>query len=617
MAGRSAVLAIRIIADSRQARGELDQTGQAAGRFSSTMKRAALPAAALVTGLGAIAKSAIDSASALQQSTGGVASIYGKYAGEITKVAKGAATSVGLSQAAYQDQAVLLGSQLKNLGQPIDQVAGSTNNLIKQAADMAATFGGPTSKAVEAIGSLLRGESNPIEAYGVSINQAAIKAYVLEHNLKNTTAAQQVAAKRTAIMALLYKQTAAATGQFAREQNTAAGSTEIANAKFENAKAALGARLLPVYAKFKSILGSVASFIANNSTLVFTLAGVLGGLAIAILAVNAAMRIWTAVTAAFTAIQNLSNVALLNNPIVRIVAIVLALAAALVVAYQRSETFRNIVNAVFSAVKAAIMPVVNLFTVILPGAFSFLYRSLVSIWNTVVTFIKTWGPRALIFLAPFIGIPLLIYRNFGKIVGFLSSVWTSVYRTVSGFVGNVISAVTGIPGRLAGAAKNFLNVGGSLIGAFFRGIGNAIKGAAGFAVDIAKTIVNALVAGINNILDLPWKIELHIDIPYAPDIDFGPYTLLPSIPMWSSAGAPARPAISGFGDLVPGFSLFAAMAGWSANIDSRAGSSSTPPAPVVININGLIVDPIGTARQIEQVLTRYGLTTSIRPRAAL
>src|SRR5690606_21748924 len=67
----------------------------------------------------------------------------------------------------------------------------------------------------------------------------------------------------------------------------------------------------------------------------------------------ARMAVIRAVTLAWAAAQWVLNAALLANPIVLIITVIIALAAALVIAYKRSETFRNIVNAAFRVVGMA------------------------------------------------------------------------------------------------------------------------------------------------------------------------------------------------------------------------------------------------------------------------
>ncbi|MDZ4045179.1 MAG: hypothetical protein U1E32_05300, partial [Rhodoglobus sp.] len=115
-------------------------------------------------------------ASDLEQSTGAIEAVFKDQVDIILDSARAAATEVGLTRAQFQSFATVVGSQLKNLGLPFDQVSGKTIDLIELGADLAAQFGGSTYDAVGALSSLLRGERDPIERYGVGLKQVDIDA---------------------------------------------------------------------------------------------------------------------------------------------------------------------------------------------------------------------------------------------------------------------------------------------------------------------------------------------------------------------------------------------------------------------------------------------------------
>jgi hypothetical protein len=203
----------------------------------------------------------------LEQSTGAVESVFGASAEKIKKHAEGAADAVGLSAAKYQESAALIGSMLQAQGFESDVAADKTVNLVEKASDMAATFGGPVSDAVGAIGSLLRGETNPIERYGVSMKVADINARALEMGLKGTAAELDKNDKAMAALDILYEQTAKTAGQFGREAETIAGRTERLNAELENQKALLGESLAPLYAKWQELQADSIPILTDIATL--------------------------------------------------------------------------------------------------------------------------------------------------------------------------------------------------------------------------------------------------------------------------------------------------------------------------------------------------------------
>jgi hypothetical protein len=329
--GKTAILAIRIIGDATSAVTALERVDGSAGKMQQSMDRAAAGSA---VALGAIALAATEAgaaASALEQSTGAVDSVFGAYASRVHEYAATAATDVGLAKSEYSQLSAVLGAQLKNMGMGLDESAGKTSELIGLGSDLAAMFGGTTSDAVGALSSLLRGERDPIERYGVSIKQADVNARLAQMGLSGLTGEAARAAETQATLALLTEQTASAQGQFAREADTAAGSQQIANAAWEDAQAKLGEQLLPLMADGALVLSEFAGWISQNSEVVTILAGGIGILATGVLAISGAMKVYAAAQAIQTAAQWASNAAWLANPVTWIIlAVILAIAALIV-----------------------------------------------------------------------------------------------------------------------------------------------------------------------------------------------------------------------------------------------------------------------------------------------
>lgn len=216
------------------------------------MLKAGLAGLAVGAGAGVAAAftEGIGKAGNLQQSKGAVEAIFKGQAGGILAASKGAATSLGLTENAYNELASSLGSGLKNKG--IKTFAGDTQNLIGLGADLAAQFGGSTADAVAAIGSLMRGESDPIERFGVSINETAIKAELAAKGQSKLTGAALEQAKAQARLSILFRQTADAQGTFARESDTLQGKQARFGAQWENLTTKLMEGLLPA---FTSVFG--------------------------------------------------------------------------------------------------------------------------------------------------------------------------------------------------------------------------------------------------------------------------------------------------------------------------------------------------------------------------
>jgi hypothetical protein len=199
------------------------------------------------------AKDAVFAASDLEQQFGALDSIFKENAAEMQVFSK-EMNSIGLSTADAARQSSLLGALLKGSGLSIEDTTEKTQDLVKLAGDLAATFGGPTSDAVNAISSLLRGERDPIERYGVSLKQLDVDARMLEDAKNGLVFASEKEASINATLALLYDKTTDAQGQAARESDSYAAVTARLNAKFKDMSAEIGLALLPVLTEFSAWL---------------------------------------------------------------------------------------------------------------------------------------------------------------------------------------------------------------------------------------------------------------------------------------------------------------------------------------------------------------------------
>jgi hypothetical protein len=225
------------------ASSRLTRFGSVARRIGGVVAGAAM---AMLAGFARFSVEAIKDASNLEQSLGGVQSVYKEFAGQMVAQSELAAEKVGLSMEQYQRVGVLTGTLLKNAGIPMKELADQTDILVTLAADLAATFGGTVEEAANAMNAALRGEFEPIRRFGIALSQAQIIEKALMMTQKESATELTKREKVLATQALLLKQGADASGQFARESGTLANRQQVLAAKFENLSAEMGEKLLPI-----------------------------------------------------------------------------------------------------------------------------------------------------------------------------------------------------------------------------------------------------------------------------------------------------------------------------------------------------------------------------------
>jgi hypothetical protein len=406
------------------------------GKVSRGFGKALLPAVGVLGGLGVVAKKATDAARDLGESQNAVNVVFGKGAKQIHAFAKVADKEAGLSMKQLNELVTPIGAMLQNTGDSAEEAAEKSIVLARRAADMASVFNVDVKEALAAIQAGLRGEADPLERFGVGLSDAAVKAQVLEAGLAKTEKQITNGDKATGRYALILAQTTKLHGDFKNTSDSVANSARINAAAQENLQAKIGTGLLPVMQMYQGIVSKATGFMAGHTTGVKVAAVVLGGLAATVIAVNGAMMAYRALviavraaTALWTAAQWLLNAALTANPIGAVVVAIAALAAGVLIAYNRSETFRKIVDRLREAFE---------------GVVSFVTKH----WGTISTILKN---------SPFVVTFRLTRFYIEKIIEGVKWLIDNI-----GKLGGILGKVGGVLGKVPGFEGGVRNFGGGL-----------------------------------------------------------------------------------------------------------------------------------------------------------
>lgn len=283
--------------------------------------------------------------------------------------------------------------------------------------------------------------------------------------------------------------------------NTLPGQLAKARVAFDNMSAQLLSALIPALLKVAQAFLAIFSFLQAHASTIQTILMVLAPMAGLILGIIAAIKIWTAVQAALNAI-------LLANPFVLIAGLIAGLVAAIIIAYQESETFRNIVQAVWSAVQRIITTGVN----VAVGLFNTLRGAI----NAVINWVRSnWPVIATIISGPFAPLVALATNAFG-IRSALTGAFTSMLGAVRSTMSSVITAITSLWDNARDAGKtlgqnvwNGISNGiakvGQLAGELGSKVQNAISSvagsASGWAFQIGQAIINGIINGLGGLFN--------------------------------------------------------------------------------------------------------------------
>ena len=226
----------------RQAQQEGEKTESKIGKaFSAVGRGAAAAGKAIAAGLavgaaamGALTVKALALSGELEQNMGGSEAVFGEYADKMQNKAKEAFSNMGLSTSDYLATANKMGALFKGAGFETEEAMNLSSDAMQRAADVASIMGIDTSAAMEAIAGAAKGNFTMMDNLGVAMNDTTLNAYALEQGLGKTTAEMSNQEKIALAMEMFMDKTAYATGNYAKENATLAGSLGTAKAAFTN-----------------------------------------------------------------------------------------------------------------------------------------------------------------------------------------------------------------------------------------------------------------------------------------------------------------------------------------------------------------------------------------------
>lgn len=653
---KTAILAVRIIGDSKDVNKTFDKTESKLGKLGKTaggLLVGGLAAAGTATvGLGLVAGK---SASDLEQSIGAVDTVFKGSADQMHTWAKGAAQDVGLTRDEFNGLGTLIGTQLKNGGTAMDDLAPKTNELIGLGADLSSMFGGDTATAVEALSSALKGERDPIEKYGVSLTQAAIDAKAAEMGFEKVGGALSAEANQAATLALIMDQTADAHGNFGKESNTVAGQQQRLVAQVKNLVTNLGMHLLPIAQKVFEFLNNTAvpavtalidSFIAGGAgggladklglTKLLPILQNLGGQFMALVPLvvsvfqthllpaantvkNAVMPVLNTLAtqvipvvigALFTIVQALipviGKLAQLSAVVAqKVMPVVQALLPVVMTVFEQVKTIITTAITLISSVISTVMAIIT-------GDWSGAWEGIKSIASNAVGLLQSvisgaWEVIKSLWSAGINIIVGLIGELPGKVatwatetatrlVTIITTAWTDTKSAVSDGISGVIDYVSELPGKIL----------------------NALSGVPTLLVGLGKDLIQGLLNGIRSMGSALWdgvKALVADNIPGPIRKVLGissPSKLAAELGAWTGKGL-----IKGLAGQAKGVKkasldllgtpekLAREMPAMDVNVNGNARRLASRERPAVqITINGAL-DPVSVGRQVRQILDRY------------
>ena len=341
----------------KDAQSSVNDAGMSIERSFDQVKKAVTVASAAVVGFAvAYGKTAVTAASDLAEEIDKSRVVFGNSAAAIEKFGDTAATTIGQSKT----QAIAAASNFaifgKSAGLAGEDLVKFSTDFTVLASDLASFNNTSPEQAITAIGAALRGESEPIRQYGVLLNEATLRQAALELGIiKTTKEALTPQQKVLAAQAEIFKQTAIQQGNFADTSGGLANQNRILTAQLQTVNAEIGGQLLPYIIQLSTFINDKAvPFIIKYQDAIIKTAFVVTGLATAVLAVNAALKLYNAAIVVSTVATAVFNAVIAGNPIGLIIITIAAVIAIFIRLESQTGFLRKAWEMFTDAIKTAL-----------------------------------------------------------------------------------------------------------------------------------------------------------------------------------------------------------------------------------------------------------------------
>ena len=529
----------RAIADFKK----LETNGE---RAAFAIKKAAVPAGLALAALGAVAVASVKAFAEDEVAAAKLAKTLENSAGATDNQVKSVEnfiTKTSIAAAVADDE---LRPALDSLVRGTGDVA-KAQDLLGLALDISAGTGKDLGSVSDALSKAFNGQLGPLKKLSPEL-AALIKS----------------GASTDEVFAALGK---TFSGQASTAANTTQGKMKSLGIQMGEFKESIGAIIAPLAMKLIPALQKFGDWAQKHKTVIVVIAGVIAGIAAAVLLVNGAMAAWNALQAVTAAVNAVTTASFSALWVATGAIVILAVIAALVALQAKFDIFGKAID----GIKAGFD--------IMWGAVKWVFDWIKDHWELLLVVLT--GPFALAALVV-IKFKDDIISFFAAIISWVTNNWKLILAVITGPFGLAFSAILFFKDSVIGVFDGLKDLAGKI----FDGVGGAFKGVINAVISNLERGLNFAITGLNIILD-------GIDSAAGPWINFGSVPEV-KLPRLASGGIVMSPTVALIGE-----------AGPEAVIPlNRAGGMNMGGNTITVNVNG--GDPNSIVRALQQYVRQIG-----------
>ena len=263
--------------------GLKDETKGGMQSVSNKLKGMRTQFLAITAVVGGFAAVSIKAASSLEEQMASAETTFKSAFGTIQEFANQAAGDLNLSKRAAFEYTAQIGGIVKATDETIEAQADMSVGVVSLAADLASFRDLDIDVALQKIRAGLVGEAEPLRVVGVQLTAAKVAAKAMTMGLADANGELSEGAKISARWAVIQEELADANGDVMRTSESVANRARDVQEVFENLRAEVGTKLLPVTASLLNIISGLITSFTNlpdgAQNVILILAGLTGAIA--------------------------------------------------------------------------------------------------------------------------------------------------------------------------------------------------------------------------------------------------------------------------------------------------------------------------------------------------
>lgn len=438
---------------------------------SAFVKGTAVAGAALA---GLVGKS-VQMAGDLEQQIGGTEAVFQDFASTVQEQSVKAFSTMGLSANDYMATINKMGALMQGSGLDIETSMNLSSQAMQRAADVASIMGIDINMAMESIAGAAKGNFEMMDNLGVAMNATTIEAYALSKGMKKSWQEMTKAEQVTMAMEMFLEKSAYATGNYAKENETFAGSLQTMKAAFGNFLSEVG--------DIDAVISSVTSFANILVTSVMQMAPrIVSGLTqlVAGLAPQIGTLMQQLLPTIVTGVTNLITGLIPQFPIII------------------QQLLPSVITGVLGIVQGiigALPQIITMLATMLPTILTSLIQGMNTIVETLATMLPDLIPLiidAVLQMIPLLvnNLPLFVSAGAKLIVGLT----TGLIKSVPSLLSNIPKIISSILNLFKQMPNMMKDVGVNLI----KGLWSGISSVTGWVVNKIKSFSKSILDGIKS-----------------------------------------------------------------------------------------------------------------------